>query len=402
MNRYYQKNKYISFLDMIENDENIWVANNCFNGIFRMRKDGTMIEHIASFDKDVVLESGTGLYFQTIFYNNSIVFLPHNTFKVAIFSLDTKTLKYIQMPCSVGTGGYVTAGYALYKGSLYLFSQFAQCRAVRIHMETFVVEELEIWDELASKYYDEDTRYMIDSAIQIDDYVWIGIKKTNKIIGYSLRDRSCNQLESEKEIVKVFGNAGLHEIYNVSTDGKSVECIALKEQGKRSHINLDSFIEKGNRILYILSDEKNFIMIPFYGKYIIIVDRKSGAIKKHQDFPKEFDNFSENERYFYTGRLTEEFIELFPYYTNGMIRIHRQSGETKLYKTEIEWEDSIDSLVLKYHYRNSIKNTICFERVYSVSGFLDMVTRDGDLEGKGSSNKKNGEKIAQYVLHGED
>ena len=52
MNNYYQRNKYVSFLETVEEGENIWVANLCFNGLFKLKKNGNDAEYVCSFEMD--------------------------------------------------------------------------------------------------------------------------------------------------------------------------------------------------------------------------------------------------------------------------------------------------------------------------------------------------------------
>ncbi len=398
MNNYYQRNKYVSFLETVEEGENIWVANLCFNGLFKLKKNGNDAEYVCSFEMDNMTTSGTGLYSNGISYKRKIFFLPYNASNIAVVDIDTEEIKYIYLPQAGDASGYMTAGYALYEGYLYLFSQFAQYDAVRIHMETFEIEKLQKWNKLNENYYDEKRRYMTAAVIQADDNVWLGINNTNKILKYSLKDGTYEEIESEKKIIKALGNTKLNELYCISHDGYNIECINLADSGSRNYIDLSNFIEKGNRILHILSDEETLAAIPFYGEYVVIVDRKSGGVIKHQIFPEEFKSYNESDRFFYMGRLTEECIELFPYFSNGLIKIHRRSGETKYYKTEIKWKDSADDLVWKCHYHNSINKSICFERICSLEGFLDILGKDAGIDGKTGLDENSGKKIERYIL----
>ncbi|MCM1425826.1 MAG: hypothetical protein NC118_04410 [Eubacterium sp.] len=397
--KYYQKNKYVSFFNIVEDNGTLWVANSCFNGLFKMKEDGTGIEYVVPLEDSTVEMPGMSLYFEVVVYKRQILFLPHSTFKIAVFDLDTRTVSHINISSSSDVGGYMTAGYAIYGGYLYLFSYYAKYNAVRIHLETFEVEKLSVWDQIIKNYYNEDIKYILAEAVQIGDNIWIGIKETNKILRYSLQSGLYEELECANEVVKLFGNQSLQELYVISSDGHYIECIDSKNWENRKYIDLSAWIEMDSRILYLLSDEKAVVVIPIYGKYIIEINRENGNITKYQNFPEEFENFNENNRFFYTGRLKEEYIELFPYFTNGLIRIDRKSGEIKFYSTEIKCEKPIEELVLEFQYHSNVHNSVCFEAVYSLNSFIGVLTGEGNGEEKIRLAGATGRTIAQYIMH---
>ena len=397
MGKYYQKNRYVSFWDTVEDEDGLWVADICMNGLFKIKKDGSDVEYVAPFEMERIGKAGHGLYFYAVSYGDEIFFLPKFSFNVAVYSRKKKVLQYIYLPYIGGVAGYGIVGYALYGEWMYLFSTYADCSMIRIHMTTWEVEELQIWKDILGKFSDKKNHLITASAVQINNDVWMDIYHTNKLLRYSLVDDSYEIIEYDYDIYKVFGNESLQELYIVPRKKKQVVIWDLRSRKKKQCIELGDFICDNNKIRNILSDEELFVFIPDYEKYILLIDRKSNTIRKYDSFPQEYTSFKTDNRFFYSGRIRSEYIELFPYMANGIIRIDRKSGEAMLQCTEIPWKGSIGDLVLQYHYQNSITNVECNEFIYPLEHFLEVLS-SGEGHKKEYEGGKVGKDIAEAVL----
>ena len=128
-----------------------------------------------------------------------------------------------------------------------------------------------------------------------------------------------------------------------------------------------------------------------------ILDRKSNKIRKYDSFPQAYNNYRIDKRFFYQGRIQPEYIELFPHMANGIIKIDRKSGEARLQCTEIPWQGSIGDLVFQYHYQNSITREACYEIIYPLEHFIEVVLSD-EVHKKKYESGKIGKDIVKAIF----
>lgn len=332
------------FLNMAEDGEYWWFPGYWINALFKMDKTSKQIQWVCDFKQEVTFREA--VYSRVVPYRNLLFFLPQNSFHISVYDKIQSNIMTLDIECSNRCCGFGTAGHVVEENFLYIFSVFPGCLPVKVNMNTFSIEYIKEWATLVQELYTGEYKYFINSVVQMDNRIFLGIYGTNRIIEFMPENNSYREilsLESTYEIGKIAG------------DGLSSLCVIPRLDGpihvyNVSNGKMDRYWEhEKDEYVNIYFTAKEILLIPRYGKVITIIDRKDRAVKR-LEIPVD-DLFlldASDNRFFYTGMIKDDNIFLYPYRSKGIVVIDRKKDTIQMLDVMIDKDFSDEAVIQKY------------------------------------------------------
>lgn len=223
--------KYLSFYDMyVINDEG-FVSNNQFNGLFSINVNNGNIRWYGSFPKEK--NNRTGLHKKIIYYNGSLVFIPECGSHIHIYrdgKFDAKCVR-----TEKNTENALFSGVIQRDNLLYLFPyNLKRQRALIFNMDDLSLKLLDEFNEICIGYINDSDIHILN-VVDNGEKVSFAFFDTNIIAEWDISKKTVDVfgLDEDIKISSLFhsskyGNnrkyAALTEKSNVYLiDGKNVE-----------------------------------------------------------------------------------------------------------------------------------------------------------------------------------
>lgn len=339
---YYVKYRYLTTLDAAEDEYNWWVAGYEVDGIFRVSKKDCNVHFLKSTENT---DSKIKRYRYSFKYMNKIFFLPMLSHNVEVYDIDLDLFNTVRITNN-DSKMYGTIGYVLYDKYVYLFPAFCDEIPVRINIDTMECEAIfDGWSDIVNKYI-KDKKWFICSVAEAKGDIWYGVYNSNVLIHSSLknlRDIDIIHIDENYKIYRVI-NAGENRLLiTMSDDG---ECLIYNtvKQMIESKISIESIGIVAN----VLSCGDEIVLIPQYGKKIMVTNVDTGVSRIVDCDHKNLCCFNDKDECFYYGKMDNDKIYLFPYGVNVFTIIDRKDMSISYQEWEIEKGASTKEIMKKY------------------------------------------------------
>ena len=165
---YYDKYRYLTTLDAVEDEENWWLAGFEVNGIFSIsKKDKVVHFHKKSESADCLVRR----YRYTFIHKDKIYFLPMFSRNIEVYDIKSRMFSVIKIPGD-RSKVYGTIGYKVNDKYIYLFPAFCDEIPVRIDTDTMVCELVcAEWTDIAIRYT-KDKKWFICNMAEVNEDIW--------------------------------------------------------------------------------------------------------------------------------------------------------------------------------------------------------------------------------------
>lgn len=390
MINYYDKYRYLSCFEMIEDNESWWIPEYKWNTLFRISKNTMDIQKIVDLTGKV--EASEGCYSYIVSYQDKLIFLPQNSLNIAIYDRNLSSLTIFTLDTGKKSGIYGTAGYAMLERKIYVFSSYEDCMPFVLDGETWNIKYLESWISQINKY-SKRQKWIINSSVEMDGIIFLGIYGSNLILKYFPEE------DKYKEIVLADDYVKINKIYRDTNNKKLIILSINKEIIEFSYENKELF--ETNRwlskmedkdVVNIIQDHENIVLLPRIGRYIEIINRMSGKTWGI-NIPEEYllDSQIMLGKYIYGGKINNRIIYLFPFSTKGLICIDIFSKKINLIKLEV------NKLILKEKFDAYISYNLNMKKIFDehklpLHMFLDICNQTTII------SKKKDILIGKYIF----
>ncbi len=366
---YYDKYRYLTTLGAAEDGDNWWVAGYQGNGIFSVNKENNTIHFLKRTENE---HTSLNAFKDSFMYRGRIYFLPWWSYSIEIYDVELEKFYVVKIP-DEASKFYGAVGYIVDEEYIYIFSRFCNETPIRLNIDTLVCERIwATWTDISKKYSRHD-KYFINSITEVNGNFWYGVYQANVLIKSSKKD-----LRDTQPII-LDANYRIHQVAYIGkncllvTMADDEECIVYNVEDEVIEYTVP--IKTIGRVINIINDEEEIILIPRHGKRLLLVNRDSGASRLIDCDNERMRCFTDNDEYFYYGKMNEEKIYLFPYNTNMLVTINRKDMSVSYEEWEIEKGASTEEIMRKYvvEYNRAVLD----ERRCSMDIFLNDMVTDG-------------------------
>ena len=362
---YYDKYRYLTTLDAAEDENDWWVVGYEVNGIFRVSKQEGVIHFLKKTESSDVL---VRRYRYSFKYKGKIYFFPMFSRNIEVYDIESETFHIIKMTGD-SSNMYATIGYIVKDEYIYLFSAFCNENPVRINTDTMVCEEVcDVWTDTVVKYK-KNKKWFICSVTEVQDDIWYGVYETNILIRSSIK--AINEIEviriDEKYSIYRVEYVGNNKLLITMTDGDV--CIIYNIADGAIEFKIS--IKQIGVVVNVLSKGEEVILIPQYGKKIMLVNRDTGVSRIINCNSEKMRCFSEVGECFYYGKIDEEKIYLYPYNTNVLTIINRKDMSITYQEWIIDKDSLIKDIMTKYVIED--KDGVYYEKRCDIDNFLENI-----------------------------
>lgn len=364
---YYDKYRYLTTLDAVDDEDNWWVAGCEVNGIFRVSKQDKTIHLLKKSEKSYYL---TRRYQYFGMYMGKVYFFPMFSRNIEVYDIESGMFSIIEIP-SDSSKMYGAIGHIVDGKYIYIFSGCYNEMPVRINTDTMVCERISPrWIDIANKYK-INTRWFISNLTEANGYIWYGVCESNILIKSSIRDLQDIEVIHLDEKCKIYRveYVGDNKLFVTMIDGG--ECIIYNISN--GIIESKICTAESGIVINVLSYEKEIVLIPRYGKKVMLVNRDTGDKRIIDCSSEKVYCFSETDEYFCNGKMDAEKIYLYPYNTNVLTIINRKDMSISYEEWEIEKDTSIKDIMAKYVIED--KDGVYYEKRCDIDNFLENIIK---------------------------
>lgn len=362
---YYDKYRYLTTLDAVDDEDNWWIAGCEVNGIFRVNKQ----------DKKIyLLKKSEDSYFSIKRYQyfcicmGKVYFLPMFSNNVEVYDIESGSFSVINIS-NDSSKMYGAIGHIIDGKFIYLFSGCYNETPVRINTDTMSCERIFArWVDIANRYK-KNTKWFIGNITEAEEHIWYGVYESNILIKSSIRDLQDIEVIHLEESCK---------IYRVEYVGNNKLFVTMMDGGECIIYNISNGIieskictAESGIVINVLSYEKEIVLIPRYGKKVMLVNRDTGDKRIIDCSSEKVYCFSETDEYFCNGKMDAEKIYLYPYNTNVLTIINRKDMSISYEEWEIERDASTKDIMAKYVIED--KDGVYCEKRCDIDNFLENI-----------------------------
>ena len=365
---YYDKYRYLTTLDAVDDYDNWWVAGYEINGIFKVSKKDNTVELIK---KTETADKMIKRYRYSFEYRGKMYFLPSHSYNIEVYDTELKMFYCIGIP-GENRKEYATIGYITDDKYIYMFSTFCEETPIRLNTLTMECERIgDSWKDII-KEYAKDKLVFICSIAEQKGYIWCGVYGTNTIIcskKSDLNDIKVIHLEEQFNIYRV-ANAGKNRLILSSLVDN--ECIVYNTIDNMIEYKID--VKEIGLEVNILSDGEEIVLIPQYGRKLMLINTDTRETKIIDCTSEKMKCFDENDRFFYYGKMDEQKIYLYPYNTNVLTIINRKDMSISYEEWEMEKDTSTKDIMAKYVIED--KDGVYYEKRCDIDNFLENIIKN--------------------------
>lgn len=396
--------RILTFEDMLKEDNEIWLSNITFNGLFKIQLYGHRVEFVGRFEEEV---GSRRLHRYIIRHQKWLIFIPDKAGKIAFFDKQTYKLEYVDIVLPENSNGKEQiSGAYIYRNRLFVFSSFLKQAIIEIDLKSREVSYNNALRKKVGTSKDLNVNEpFFGQAVMQEGMVWLPINNTAKIAGYRLEDGKVEiyRLKDEK-----------YGIWSIDAAGDrfwltSAETSEIREwspsTGELDKYTIDIQWEKGkNPFAKVISiSEAECLILPAYAEDII---HKTGNAFKKLEYPDGFGrlrDFRKNLPLFGECRREGDKLFLCPMAGNMLLiyDIRKGTMEGKMCTVPADWDTEriIGEHVHPYYMREYVEGhkAAYEEQREDLDSFLYWVMNHKRLKREDNI----GEKIYRFLTENE-
>lgn len=356
---------------------NLWFVSQEYNGIYRFSIDDY---HEATLEIQFKEDSyKPELYGYIEEWDNQLILSPLNAKKIAIFDIDTREMKYINLPEEIENEKYLYC--KVYNNLAYFIGQYSNVEIIKLDLKTGILQKS---DCIPNKIIGIDDKLLIGCIETFDNKILISIK--NIILEYNMVNGLCKILninnEISEQISTIWNNNGK---ILIAFEHQVCEWIPATNKFKKI-VNL--FIKQ---IYKIICNDEFIYIFDFSNPYIFIYKFLNKTINKIDLKHNRYGNFL-GLSYVLPIFLNANKLLCFSLFSNEVLFIKgmiiRQRFKLFTYQIpQINYKSEYNTCLNK---ENSYYHTSLYD-------FLDYILL-ADFNEYQNEKTKNGDKIYTLVL----
>lgn len=282
------KIKYLSFLDAYcdEKNEQLWVSNLVFNGLFRISLNTYEVSYVGDFKGEEVWQDN--LHRRIIQYMNRLFFIPFNGRGISIYSLRDGSTSYY--PVSLSEERIKVADVIQKENIIWMFPGIKDQPLYLFNMDTCEITERYDWNQKARGCIEDnyDIIFDIGGVCQARDKIYLAPFSINYILEFDM---------DTFEFITYSIHSKYH-IRNISYDGQSfwitlIDGIeVLQWDPDVNNISIYKDKDENENIIYpyttTFSYKNDVFVLPSNASYIMKVDKVNKILISLKGYPKNF------------------------------------------------------------------------------------------------------------------
>ncbi len=296
-----------------------WLVNRYDCALYKLDYLKMEAPRIADLPRDGVIREQ--LYTHIIEQGDFLGIIPQNCFRFCVYNKIDGSIIYLDLPVEHKYGGYNSIGGIAIENRFYFFSCYSDMAAFCYDSGKDSLRKLEGWNELWSGYGRGEG--VVNSVCNYLNGVIFGISGTEKVLYYDLVNDICETFIAldNARIKSVYVYDDL--IYISQVDGGEIVIVDPLEKKEVNRISISSDF---GEMISLFFDENYIYAIPRYGHTILRIDSCSYSIVEIDANCVDLLNYhAETNRFFSGGKVVDNSIFLFPYNTNALVEIDKNS-----------------------------------------------------------------------------
>lgn len=378
--------KYLSFYDAyIENNE-MWVSNLAFNGLFKVNLDTYEVNYVGSFKGEDVWQEN--LHRRVIRYKDVLFFIPYSGKGICTYNLITKEMGFIPIDSE---NNIIRVADAILDGNfLWMFPGIAGQPLLILNMDTLEVVKKPEWNEkaMACMHENADLVFDISNVCRVGRKIWLAPCDISKILEFNM-DTNNFQVHTidDNYIMKSISYDG-NNFWLTFANSKDV--LSWEPVSKNIMVYREgSVTEKANcPYMNVIFNNDDVLVLPSSEEYIMKADKKTGSLIPINSYPQGFKRIR-NYTLFKGYTKKDGKILLYPRSGNQMLVMDCNTYEmtgNELIAPE-QFDGTFYHNLLQDKIKNEMEKGIIFESKdasNSLPNFLDALS---------SYNKKRDYKV---------
>lgn len=360
----------LSFWDAVEEENNrFWCVGRYDSAFFLVDFETMTAERITSLPR-----SGRYveyLYTYTVMTKDSVVALPQNGYNIAVYSKNTGTVSSCMIKTETKYGGYNAIGGIALGGKIYIFSYYNDIPAVYYDVDRKEISAIRNWHIMQEQYCSGKGQYMLGNINCYKSGALFGICGTGIIIYYDLLNDSFSEVANIKNecISKTFlyGN----KLYAISKRNVIVIDIVLGECIERYHISNNN---ECGELANILVNDAIMVAIPKFGSKVYLLEFLEGNMIEIETNCVDLTNLHKGTgRYFLNGKIDNEYIILYTYNCNKIVRINIKTHKVEVTPVRFYYENNDILKYVNLIYQGFDNKPVLQEGNITIQDFVNLV-----------------------------
>lgn len=279
------KYQMLSFADAWRNENELWVSNRAFNGIFKIDILSGKGKFIRKFDGETAYRR---LHKKVMSYYEWLIFISEEADNIAFFSKKTHEIEYVNLWDGDEKKSKIKiGGVCIYKKELWLFPLYWSQNIMIVNLYDRCVRYDNILKETVGKAIKSAKGIFWGKALFRENEVWIPIRKTPEIIRYNmdLQKAEFIRLGTSKARINSMDVSGDTFLFTFCDKTEIMEW--NPKIGKEESYSIEIEWEKGKCpfIGIIPVSDTQYIILPSYGDYLIL---RTGNECRKLNYPSGF------------------------------------------------------------------------------------------------------------------
>lgn len=352
----YLKNVEFSINTFITFENYVYMADCHSGGLYLYTISDKKIEVLCNIAENS--QENESLYIKIVRYKSELYFIPYNAESVCVYDIDTKQVRYIELPESICAlrGKFYTA--TIVDNRLYLFGYRSNVLLILDLVTGKFISEKNINDKLMN-HFGNSKEWLVQACIEYDKHMYAVSRKSNYIIDIDMGKELClfHKIENVNS-----GFIGIKEWQNnllfITDDGSKFIKYNIKT-GTLMTISNESDSKEWAYAATIVHDNR-FYIFPHMSRKAVFVDLNTDKLGEL----KELSAITEE------GCWINEAME-----NGGLFWFNRMEGNGLLnYNPKTSKVEIVDTVIAEYP-ESLVKRGIITEQKYvSLDTFVEFIT----------------------------
>lgn len=296
-------------------------------------------------------------------YDKSLIFIPFYGKHIHIYCTIDGSQQVVSLKNKVANkDDYCDA--IIYKDELWIFPKFRMGSIVIVNLKTLDIRENHEINEWVNNNVSVNKDLICTRIVYEDNFVWMPIYGTNKLIKYNLDDNIIESYEIEN--LKLFGvYFGGQYLWVSEISGSKVFKISKTGEIIKTYKIVGDFNENDRVISQIISVRNKVYLFDCQNGYFYELNENKfcfeNKYKNHKQCKYQKDAF-------FGYCVDNEDIYVFPFKANGIIKLNNNST---FYTTDCECSEDVCKWILKR--KIDFKEVIVENKILNLKTFIEYI-----------------------------
>lgn len=392
----------LSFTDAWKEENELWVSNETFNGIFKIDMLSGKGEFIGRFDREIGCRK---LYRQVINYCDWLIFIPDTADSVAFFHKKTHDIEYADIVApDAGSDEIKIRSTCVYREELWMFPEYLAQSIMIINLKSRCVRYDDILEKTVKAAAKSAKGSFFGKALIRGSEAWIPIRKTPEIIKYDMDTGKAEFTRLEAPKAGINSMDAMGDVFWITYCDKSEITEWRPAAGREDNYRIETE-EKAERPYCGIIPIADFqcIIVPAYAGEMIL---KTERICRKLSYPDGFEwmpRVGQSGTADYEYHREKEKIFIFSSSWNMFLEYDMRTErlEGKVCRVPEEWNSGriMEEYIYPYYMQaNVVKGKEAYEE--SEDDLAAFLYCTGNI--KEREVTRNGEKIYRYFTEREN